>query len=69
MVRVVFISFLKWKGGDTLMELVIAVLENTITVFFATLAAGYAKHILNRKKGQKKNSPAPRKRKGSSSKN
>ena len=51
------------------MELVIAVLENTITVFFATLAAGYAKHILNRKKGQKKNSPAPRKRKGSSSKN
>lgn len=51
------------------MELLMAVLENALTVFFATLAAGYADRILRRKKAQKKNSPAPQKRKGSSSKN
>ena len=55
------------EGGEPLMEILESVLENTLTVFFTTLAAGYATRILSKKK-TKKNSPAPRKRKGSSSK-
>ncbi|MGM9926289.1 MAG: hypothetical protein ACI35R_18730 [Bacillus sp. (in: firmicutes)] len=48
------------------MEFLLSVLESAITVFFTTLAVGYANRILGKK--TKKNSPAPRKRKGSSSK-
>lgn len=49
------------------MEILKSVLENTLTVFFTTLATGIAKSLLS-KRQTKKNSPAPRKRKGSSSK-
>lgn len=57
----------KVEGGETLMEILLSVLESTLTVFFTTLAVGYATRILNKKNKAKKNSPAPRKRKGSSS--
>ena len=49
------------------MEILKSVLESTFTVFFTTLAAGYATRILSKKKGKRK-TPPRHKRKGSFSK-
>ena len=49
------------------MEILMSLMENTATVFFTTLAAGYATRILSKKNGQRK-TPPRHKRKGSSSK-
>ena len=50
------------------MEILVSVLENTLTVFFTTLAAGYATRILSKKKRQRKTPPRRPKHRGSSSK-
>ena len=56
------------QNKDGLKKILMSVFENTLTVFFTTLAVGYATRILSKKKRQRKTTPRrPKRKKGGNS--